>query len=183
MVSGDEILWSHVGNHGTARNTPNSTEKTRNTAAYAAYGKDGKTKEVGCLVRPSIFFLCGSCPKSLRLQLGRHAIPHVLHANPRKRINRTSEASHFLSLSVFSVSRVAAVFCVFSSVKFGVFRAVPWLPTYVQRPARKVSTCIEKSIIRHLCVSRSDRLILRYLSNSHTPKNWCDASGCTTGKN
>ncbi len=34
MVSGDEILWMYVGNHGTARNTPNSTEeKTQKTAA------------------------------------------------------------------------------------------------------------------------------------------------------
>ncbi len=54
MVSGDEILWMYVGNHGTARNTPNSTEK--NTKYRFAYGKNGKTKEVGCLVRPSIFF-------------------------------------------------------------------------------------------------------------------------------
>ncbi len=54
MVSGDEILWMYVGNHRTARNTPNSTEKS--TEYRFAYGKNGKTKEVGCFGRPSIFF-------------------------------------------------------------------------------------------------------------------------------
>ncbi len=103
------------------------------------------------MLRTSVdIFSCKSCPKSLRLRLGRHAIPHGLHANPRKRINRTSEASHFLSLSVFSVSRVAAVFCVFSSVEFGVFRAVPWLPTYIQRISSPETIFDFQAVVTHI---------------------------------
>ena len=67
MVSGDEILWMYVGNHGTARNTPNSTEKS--TEYRFAYGKNGKTKEVGCFGRPIDTF------SGIRVQAMRDSVP------------------------------------------------------------------------------------------------------------
>ncbi len=42
-----------MGNHGTHEKYGISPKNTQKTAAYAAYGKDGKTKEVGIFRRMS----------------------------------------------------------------------------------------------------------------------------------
>ncbi len=175
-------LWVYLGNHGTHRK--HGKKHGKNTKYRRLRGlrkKHRKPKDMG------FFRCCGDTFSEILWTSGGYRY--------------TNEASHFLRLSVFFRKR-SGIPCFFpwNSVCSVLLRGYPhtskeshlrkpssafkpWLSIYVQRPARKVSTCIEKSIIRHLCVSRSDRLILRNLSNSHTPKNWCDASGCTTGKN
>ena len=84
-----------MGNHGTARNTQNSTEK--NTEYRFAYGKDGKTKEVGSFKRIS------------GIPVGKKGSIRKGHSS--RKLRNTPEASHFLRLSVFSGSE--AVFRVF----------------------------------------------------------------------